>query len=94
MRNAAAIGLCSCVVALLRGAQPLRAAPTASPDFDFAIGAWKTRILHLGRSPGKADDWAVWSGRVVAAKVWGRRANLEETRMTAERRGIRTGTSL
>lgn len=47
-------------------------------DFDFAIGGWKTRILHLQRSPGKADRWAVWTGRVVATRVWGGRANIQE----------------
>lgn len=83
MRNATAIGLCSCILALLWGAQPLRAAPSASRDFDFAIGAWETRVLHLQHSPGKADDWAVWSGRVVAAKVWGGRANLQEIHVDA-----------
>jgi hypothetical protein len=83
MRNATAIGLRSCILALLWGAQPLRAAPSASPDFDFAIGVSKSRVLHLQHSPGKADDWAVWSGRVVAAKVWGGRANLQEIHVSA-----------
>lgn len=78
MRHVTVSWLCSCTLALLCGAQPRTAVANDFHDFDFAIGNWGTRILHLQRSPGKADAWAVWTGRVVAAKVWGGRANIQE----------------
>jgi hypothetical protein len=68
--------VCACALALLCG--PPTAAASDFHDFDFAIGGWGTRILHLQHSPGKADSWAVWTGTVVAAKVWGGRANIQE----------------
>lgn len=78
MRHVTASRICSYALALLCGAQPLTAVCNDSHDFDFAIGAFGTRILHLRHTPGRPDDWAVWSGRVVAAKVWGGRANIQE----------------
>jgi hypothetical protein len=78
MRHVTASWVCSCTLALLWGAQPRTAVSNDFRDFDFAIGSWGTRILHLQRSPGKADNRAVWTGRVVAAKVWGGRANIQE----------------
>jgi hypothetical protein len=47
-------------------------------DFDFVIGAWKTRILHLGHAPSGGDRWTVWTGTVTAARVWGGRANVQQ----------------
>lgn len=78
MRQVTASWVGCCMVALLCGAQPPTAASNDFHDFDFAIGNWTARILHLQRSPGKADAWAVWTGTVVAAKVWGGRANIQE----------------
>ena len=78
MRIATASWLCFCVLALLWGAQPLQAAPAGSHDFDFVLGGWKTRILHRQQAPGKGLDWTVWTGSVMAAKVWGGRANIQE----------------
>lgn len=73
------VGACAaCAVALLCSMQPHTAAASDFRDFDFAIGSWGTKILHLQRSPGKPDTWAVWTGTVVAAKVWGGRANIQE----------------
>ncbi|MGH8318260.1 MAG: hypothetical protein ACREUL_09820 [Steroidobacteraceae bacterium] len=83
MRKSVLLWLCSCALALLYGLPPLRAAPAVSHDFDFALGTWRTRILHLQHSPGNADHWAVWSGKVVAAKVWGGRANIQEIYVNA-----------
>lgn len=83
MRIATASWLCSCALALLGGTQPLQAAPAPSHDFDFVLGGWKTRILHEQQAAGKADGWAVWTGRVMAAKVWGGRANVQEIEVNA-----------
>lgn len=83
MRIATASCLWSCMLALLWGAQVVQAAPAASHDFDFVLGNWKTRILHRQHVPGKADDWTVWTGTVVAAKVWGGRANIQEIEVNA-----------
>jgi hypothetical protein len=78
MRNAAANWICSCMFVFLCGVQPAAAASDQAHDFDFALGRWKARILHLKRSPAKSDDWAVWTGNVMAAKVWDRRSNIQE----------------
>ncbi len=67
------------MLALLCGLQPRTAAAGGFHDFDFATGNWRTRILHLRHTPGKkADDWALWTGRVITAKVWGGRSNIQE----------------
>ena len=63
MRIATASWLCFFMLALPWGAQPLQAAPTGSRDFDFALGGWKTRVLHRQQAPGTGHDWTVWTGR-------------------------------
>lgn len=78
MRHVTASRVCSYGLALLCGAQPLTAVCNDFHDFDFAIGDFGTRILHLQHTPGRPDDWTVWTGRVVAAKVWGGRANIQD----------------
>jgi hypothetical protein len=78
MRHITASGVCCYGLALLCGAQPLTAMSSDFHDFDFAIGDFGTRILHLQHMPGRPDDWTVWTGRVMAAKVWGGRANIQE----------------
>lgn len=83
MRIATASWLCSYMLVLSSGAQPLQAAPAASHDFDFVLGNWKTQILHRQHAPGKADEWAAWTGSVMAAKVWGGRANIQEIEVQA-----------
>jgi hypothetical protein len=71
------------MLALLWGMQPLQAAPAASHDFDFVLGNWKARISHRQHSPGAADRWEVWNGSVMAARVWGGRANLQQIEVHA-----------
>jgi len=66
-----------CLLALLGGWQPTQAA-AGYHDFDFALGSWQTRILHLQHSPGKAAGWTVWTGTVLTAKVWNGRSNVQE----------------
>jgi len=83
MRTAAASWLWSYMLALLWGMQPLQAAPAASHDFDFVLGNWKARISHRQHSPGAADRWEVWNGSVMAARVWGGRANLQQIEVHA-----------
>jgi hypothetical protein len=78
MRYVRASWVCACTLVALCAAQPPPAASGNFHDFDFAAGNWKTRILHLQRSPGQADDWAAWTGRVVVGKVWGGRSNIQE----------------
>ena len=83
MRIVTASWLCSCMLALLGGVPPAHAAAAPAHDFDFVLGNWKTRILHRQHVPGKADDWAVWTGSVMAAKVWAGRANIQEIEVNA-----------
>jgi len=83
MRHVTASRVCSYGLALLCGAQPLPAVCNDFHDFDFAIGDFGARILHLQHTPGRPDDWTVWTGRVVAAKVWGGRANIQEIDVSA-----------
>lgn len=78
MRPVTASWVGSCVVALVCAAQTPQVMARDSHDFDFALGKWRTRILHLQRTAGKADSWAVWTGTVVAAGVWGGRANIQQ----------------
>ncbi|MGH9444801.1 MAG: hypothetical protein ACRD3O_03625 [Terriglobia bacterium] len=83
MRHGRASWICSWTLALLCGVQPQTAISNGFHDFDFAIGDWQARILHLQHSPGKADEWAVWTGRVIAANIWGGRANIQEIDVNA-----------
>jgi hypothetical protein len=78
MRQVTAGWVRSCALALLCGLPARSAVPHDFHDFDFAFGDWRARIVHLQRSPGKADEWAVWTGRVVATKIWGGRANIQQ----------------
>ena len=78
MRHITASRVCSYGLALICGAQPLTAVSDGFHDFDFAMGDFGARILHLHHIAGRPDDWAVWTGRVVATKVWGGRANIQE----------------
>jgi hypothetical protein len=78
MRHVTASWICFSVLALIGALQPTKAWAGDFRDFDFAIGNWRTRILHLQHLQGKADRWAAWSGRVAAAKVWGGRSNIQE----------------
>lgn len=47
-------------------------------DFDFHLGEWKSHIRMLRRSPTGAATWVEMDGRLVARKVWGGRAQIEE----------------
>jgi hypothetical protein len=61
----------------------VRSGSEGQSDFNFVIGTWKTRILHLGHGRGGTDRWAVWTGRVTAAKVWDGRANIQQIEINA-----------
>lgn len=78
MRYVTVSWVCCCMLALLCRWQPTPAATSGYHDFDFALGSWQTRILHLQHSPGKTAGWTVWTGRVLTAKIWDGRSNVQE----------------
>lgn len=47
-------------------------------DFDFEIGAWKTRLSRLVRPLTGSTEWVQYEGTTVVRKVWNGRANLVE----------------
>ena len=47
-------------------------------DFDFIIGTWKVRNRKLKSRLKGSDSWEEFEGRVVARKVWGGAANIDE----------------
>jgi hypothetical protein len=47
-------------------------------DFDFEIGAWKTRLSRLVRPLTGSTTWVEYEGTTVVRKVWNGRANLVE----------------
>ncbi len=57
------------------GAPPQR---DGQHDFDFEIGAWKTRLRRLLHPLTGSTTWVEYEGTTVVRKVWGGRANLVE----------------
>lgn len=47
-------------------------------DFDFEIGAWKTRLKRLAKPLSGSKTWLEYQGTSVMRKVWNGRANLLE----------------
>jgi hypothetical protein len=47
-------------------------------DFDFEIGAWKTRLSRLVHPLTGSTDWVRYEGTTIVRKVWNGRANLVE----------------
>jgi len=47
-------------------------------DFDFHIGAWKTRLSRRLRPLTGSTTWVEYEGTTVVRKVWNGRANLVE----------------
>ncbi|MDQ3426489.1 MAG: hypothetical protein M3477_01535 [Gemmatimonadota bacterium] len=47
-------------------------------DFDFEIGAWKTRLSRLLHPLTGSSTWVKYEGTTVVRKVWDGRANLVE----------------
>jgi hypothetical protein len=47
-------------------------------DFDFEIGAWKTRLSRLVHPLTGSTDWVRYDGTTIVRKVWNGRANLVE----------------
>ncbi|HEX5734485.1 MAG TPA: hypothetical protein VF131_16740 [Blastocatellia bacterium] len=47
-------------------------------DFDFEIGAWKTRLKRLLNPLTGSTTWVEYEGTTVVRKVWNGRANLAE----------------
>jgi hypothetical protein len=59
------------------------AAPRPAPrdgqhDFDFEIGAWKTRLSRRLRPLTGSTTWAEYEGTSMVRRVWGGAANLVE----------------
>ena len=69
---------------LLASAQPAPVVAASPPlrdgqhDFDFHLGAWKTRIRALQHPLTGSTTWVDYSGTLVARKVWDGRAQFEE----------------
>lgn len=51
-------------------------------DFDFEIGAWKTRLSRRLRPLTGSDTWVEYEGTTVVRKVWDGRANLVELKVS------------
>lgn len=68
--------LCSLLIAL----QPFHASGQRDPqhDFDFEIGAWKTRLSRLDRPLTGSTKWLDYQGTSVVRAHWGGRANIGE----------------
>src|SRR5512134_3387945 len=47
-------------------------------DFDFEIGAWKTRLSRLLNPLTGSSTWVEYEGTSVVRRVWDGRANLVE----------------
>ena len=47
-------------------------------DFDFEIGAWKTRLSRLVHPLTGSRTWVEYEGKTTVRKIWGGRANLVE----------------
>jgi hypothetical protein len=52
--------------------------PDGAHDFDFAFGAWTTRLARLQRPLTGSKEWVEYSGTTVVREVWGGRAQLVE----------------
>jgi hypothetical protein len=47
-------------------------------DFDFEIGAWKTRLRRLQNPLTGSTSWVEYEGTTVVRSIWNGRANLVE----------------
>lgn len=54
-------------------------------DFDFEIGAWKTRLKRLAQPLSGSKTWLEYQGTSVVRKVWDGRANLLELEVEGEK---------
>jgi hypothetical protein len=81
------LGLLVGSVPLAGFAQPRPDASRTSPplaqrdgqrDFDFEIGAWKTKLSRRLRPLTGSNTWVEYEGTTVVRKVWDGRANLVE----------------
>jgi hypothetical protein len=92
-RHRFAFVLTLCALACLPPAGPAAARPatpaaapaavTAPPpdgqhDFDFNLGAWKTRVRRLQHPLSGSSTWVTYEGTHIVRKVWDGRANLGE----------------
>jgi hypothetical protein len=60
------------------GPQQVAAKRDGQHDFDFEIGAWKTRLSRRLRPLTGSNTWVEYEGTTVVRKVWNGRANLVE----------------
>jgi hypothetical protein len=58
-------------------AAPARA-ETASHEFDFDQGVWKTHTRRLSHPLSASSDWVELDGKTVVKPLWGGRANIAE----------------
>lgn len=57
---------------------PQRVGRLGQHDFDFEIGAWKTRLSRLQHPLTGSTTWVAYEGTTVVRKVWDGAANLVE----------------
>jgi hypothetical protein len=54
-------------------------------DFDFEIGAWKTKLKRLAKPLSGSQIWIEYEGTTVVREIWDGRANLVELEVTGEK---------
>ena len=57
---------------------PVPAARDGSRDFDFEIGAWKTRLRRLAKPLTGSTTWVDYEGTSVVREIWDGAGNLVE----------------
>ena len=59
-------------------AVPVPAVRDGSRDFDFEIGAWRTRLKRLSKPLSGSTTWVDYEGTSIVRKIWDGAANLVE----------------
>ncbi len=60
------------------GAHPAAAKRDGQADFDFFMGSWKVHNKRLRRPLTGSTEWYEFDAKVVARKIWGGKANMDE----------------
>ena len=77
-----ALALALLLAAPVPSPAPVRPARDGSRDFDFEIGAWRTRLKRLARPLSGSAEWIDYEGTTVVRKLWDGAANLVELDVT------------
>jgi hypothetical protein len=70
--------VCGLIAALYCAIAQAQVVRDGSHDFDFEIGAWKTRLKRLQHPLSGATTWVEYNGTTVVKKVWDGKANMVE----------------